>query len=75
MINFIKEIEEINTNLVVMGEILIDNILVQASFNVLPSSYEFQSYQSHLVIFCHHLIDLLTSCCTKDNIKVIKHVI
>ncbi len=55
MINFIKKIKEIKTNSVVVGEILIDNILVHASFNDMPSSYEFWSYQSHLVIFCHHL--------------------
>jgi hypothetical protein len=41
MTNFIKEIKEIKTDLVVVGEILIDNISVHASFNVLPSSYEF----------------------------------
>lgn len=41
MTNFIKEIKEIKTDLVVVGEILIDNILVHASYNVLPSSYEF----------------------------------
>jgi hypothetical protein len=41
MINFIKKIKEIKTNSVVVGEILIDNILVHASFNDMPSSYEF----------------------------------
>jgi hypothetical protein len=41
MTNFIKEIKDIRTDLVIVGEILIDNILVHASFNVLPSSYEF----------------------------------
>jgi hypothetical protein len=38
MTNFIKEIK---IDFVVVGEILIDNILVHALFNVMPSSYKF----------------------------------